>query len=381
MIYDNTLHQNNGLAATRVTGSVHGIRVGLFEPDWSFNIVSQGFGPVGLDHFGFICDEGVNTGVAIEFNLAATINDIVHPDCFIIGGPPFMGNMMGNPMFADPSNCDFRVLPGSAAREVSGDLHDPIGAAKPDGLVCGAVGQVHDTGSGAAIKFPVDKDDDDDIDLPRAQNGCGLLTVVPTEVYIDVRHLPRRFQSLDGKELNAATLYIDIKTFYGQLPIGPEGFTLCIPARAPLTPGQNVTLYRSTSPDGPFMPAGVAGVVDETGESVEFPGLTSTGVIVGHGIVEPYIYVGAYIGPDCNGNGIPDDDDPQPCDHNRPLQCVTPDINRDGVVNTMDLAMLLAAWGSTDEHCDLNGDGVVNAPDLGILLSMWGVMPADPCLP
>ena len=49
------------------------------------------------------------------------------------------------------------------------------------------------------------------------------------------------------------------------------------------------------------------------------------------------------------------------------------DVNGDGVVNTEDLLMLLAAWGSC-EGCpeDINGDGIVNTADLLILLANWG---------
>jgi len=49
------------------------------------------------------------------------------------------------------------------------------------------------------------------------------------------------------------------------------------------------------------------------------------------------------------------------------------DINGDGVVNTEDLLLLLAAWGDCP-GCpeDINGDGVVNTTDLLILLANWG---------
>ncbi|TVQ33096.1 MAG: hypothetical protein EA376_03310 [Phycisphaeraceae bacterium] len=51
------------------------------------------------------------------------------------------------------------------------------------------------------------------------------------------------------------------------------------------------------------------------------------------------------------------------------------DVNRDGVVNAQDLALLLGAWGQSGDDVglsDLNGDGVVNSQDLAILLSYWG---------
>ena len=50
--------------------------------------------------------------------------------------------------------------------------------------------------------------------------------------------------------------------------------------------------------------------------------------------------------------------------------CVAADLNCDGSVNSLDLAALLAAWG-TAGAADLNGDGVVNSPDVAVLLSGW----------
>jgi chitodextrinase len=50
------------------------------------------------------------------------------------------------------------------------------------------------------------------------------------------------------------------------------------------------------------------------------------------------------------------------------------DLNGDGVVNIVDLSILLSHWGNTHATAsqgDLNGDGVVNIVDLSILLSHW----------
>ena len=49
----------------------------------------------------------------------------------------------------------------------------------------------------------------------------------------------------------------------------------------------------------------------------------------------------------------------------------TGDINEDGIVNGLDLAILLSSWGTSNES-DLNEDGIVNGQDLSILLSRWG---------
>lgn len=47
------------------------------------------------------------------------------------------------------------------------------------------------------------------------------------------------------------------------------------------------------------------------------------------------------------------------------------DINNDGFVDSADLGLLLAQWGTVGSG-DLNNDGVVNAADLGLALAYWG---------
>ncbi|HXY18235.1 MAG TPA: polysaccharide deacetylase family protein [Candidatus Nitrosopolaris sp.] len=54
---------------------------------------------------------------------------------------------------------------------------------------------------------------------------------------------------------------------------------------------------------------------------------------------------------------------------------VAGDVNGDGMVNALDLSILLSHWnssGATLATGDLNGDGTVNALDLSILLTNWG---------
>ena len=47
------------------------------------------------------------------------------------------------------------------------------------------------------------------------------------------------------------------------------------------------------------------------------------------------------------------------------------DLNGDGVVNGIDLGILLGAWGTNTY--DLSGDGIISGPDLGLLLANWTV--------
>ena len=51
------------------------------------------------------------------------------------------------------------------------------------------------------------------------------------------------------------------------------------------------------------------------------------------------------------------------------------DISSDRAVNGIDLAYVLADWGSTSTRSDLNSDGAINGVDLGILLNGWGACP------
>ena len=59
-------------------------------------------------------------------------------------------------------------------------------------------------------------------------------------------------------------------------------------------------------------------------------------------------------------------------DLRRPTPAVG-DLDGDGVVDGLDLAILLAAWETSDDEADLDGDGTVTGSDLAILLSRWGI--------
>jgi len=54
------------------------------------------------------------------------------------------------------------------------------------------------------------------------------------------------------------------------------------------------------------------------------------------------------------------------------LEGLVGDINGDGVVDTADLGILIAAFGTTDPPSDLNGDGMVDTADLGLLIANFG---------
>ena len=85
---------------------------------------------------------------------------------------------------------------------------------------------------------------------------------------------------------------------------------------------------------------------------------------------------------DCNGDGISDlttillgladdrdgDGVPDNC------AACSGDLNSDGVVNGVDLGIVLAGWGNSG-IADLNLDGIVNGVDLGIVLAAWGGCP------
>ncbi len=47
------------------------------------------------------------------------------------------------------------------------------------------------------------------------------------------------------------------------------------------------------------------------------------------------------------------------------------DVNNDGVVNGVDLAIVLGAWNSSNPTADINRNGIVDGTDLTILLASW----------
>jgi hypothetical protein len=52
------------------------------------------------------------------------------------------------------------------------------------------------------------------------------------------------------------------------------------------------------------------------------------------------------------------------------------DANNDGLVNSLDLSLVRAAFGSRGTNrADLNGDGIVNALDLALVRSLFATRP------
>lgn len=49
------------------------------------------------------------------------------------------------------------------------------------------------------------------------------------------------------------------------------------------------------------------------------------------------------------------------------------DVDGNGVVNAVDLGLLLGAWGTSDPAADITGDGIVDSRDLAALLGGWGM--------
>jgi hypothetical protein len=73
---------------------------------------------------------------------------------------------------------------------------------------------------------------------------------------------------------------------------------------------------------------------------------------------------------DTDFNPVPFETNPALVMVNSPY--ATADLNRDGVVNSVDAGILMSYWGSTARPlADINQDGVVNSVDAGIMMSQW----------
>jgi hypothetical protein len=77
-----------------------------------------------------------------------------------------------------------------------------------------------------------------------------------------------------------------------------------------------------------------------------------------------FIFFGYDLCPDTDSNGI--------CDAYDTAARAFGDFDSSGSIDGVDLATLLAAWGTAGGVCDINRDGVVDANDLTFLLARWG---------
>ncbi|HRQ76078.1 MAG TPA: VCBS repeat-containing protein [Phycisphaerales bacterium] len=115
-------------------------------------------------------------------------------------------------------------------------------------------------------------------------------------------------------------------------------------------------------------------------------GPTPISVCVDPGTYYFYVAPGTSVGGLRVGVPCPDDESKEPppvvwgneyvaqitCDA-CPPPCVPADLNCDGVVDVLDLLILLGAWGPNPGHpADLNNSGTVDVQDLLILLAGWG---------
>ena len=57
------------------------------------------------------------------------------------------------------------------------------------------------------------------------------------------------------------------------------------------------------------------------------------------------------------------------CDNCQP-DCIA-DVNQDGIVDSADLGLVIAAWGSSNATCDLDGNKLVDGGDVAYVLGYW----------
>jgi len=115
-------------------------------------------------------------------------------------------------------------------------------------------------------------------------------------------------------------------------------------------------------PEAPAFTADVVTTIDAAG----FVHMSMTNVVLGTTMVDvgppfgviPVTITRVRIAGDINADAIQ----------------LTSDLNNDCVVDTADLGILLAQFGSVDEQGDLNDDGLVDTADLGLLLSQFGAI-------
>ena len=52
------------------------------------------------------------------------------------------------------------------------------------------------------------------------------------------------------------------------------------------------------------------------------------------------------------------------------------DINEDGVVNGIDISLILGYWGRDVPEYDMDGSGLIDGADLATILGWWGPCPS-----
>jgi hypothetical protein len=82
------------------------------------------------------------------------------------------------------------------------------------------------------------------------------------------------------------------------------------------------------------------------------------------------------VGTTVCGNAVRNISGPYQADATRPVCDCRSDLNGDGFVNGVDLAIVLSNWDAVGSSADLTGDGTVNGADLGIILAAWGTCPS-----
>jgi hypothetical protein len=97
---------------------------------------------------------------------------------------------------------------------------------------------------------------------------------------------------------------------------------------------------------------------------------------------EAYVIIGRAVDTDGDGSADGSDNctllanaDQRDTDGDGLGNLCDPDLDNDGVVNFTDLALLKAAFYSSDSHADFNGDGAVNFLNLATLKAFFFAPP------
>jgi len=165
-----------------------------------------------------------------------------------------------------------------------------------------------------------------------------------TTVAIDVLSSPPPLPTPTG--FGTGSFFVNVTlTPTPTFPLPPPGLTVVLPMPSYTTPGTHLTLFQFDSVTSQLKPAvgvygsNVMGTVDPSGTSATFPGVAHLSLLVA-------------FAP--NGH-------------------VLGDVNGDGIVDCMDLAIVKASFGKKtgdpgfNQAADVNNDGVVNILDLAIV--------------